>query len=136
MDPDTNLPNKVEVANIRLAAPRVRGSLLNPWVSQQLRAPADKTELITTFVRSLEAGSPRIILTPTITVDEDGGFVVNLAIRCETDEVGAGHCYLKFWTSVVRSSSISFTERLNVAIEEVFEKGLYPDFYVDECPWI
>ena len=126
VNPNTNRPNEVDVAQLRLKSPRDVPSW-HMTIDRPIRARATESEQITTFLRSLEIGSPRIILTPTMAVDEHGGLVVNLDIHCETNEVVAGQGVEEFWKTAVRRVAMPFTEQLSLGIrEQLFGYGFHP----------
>lgn len=115
-------PVQVKVARLQLTSPLVLGRHPDPWTNHLIRAPALKRERIATLIRSLEGGSPRIILTPAMTLDERGAIVIDLTIACETKDVDTGKEFQRFWGAVVNRSAMSLTKRLAVAIEdELFE---------------
>ena len=126
VDSNTKRPKEVDVAPLRLKSPRAIPS----WhmiIDRPIRARATESEQITTFLRSLEIGSPRIILTPTIAVDEHGGVVVNLDVHCELNQVAAGQEFEEFWKTAVRRVAMPFAERLSMGIQEqLFGYGFHP----------
>lgn len=127
VNPEPHRPNEVEVARLRLRSPRV----INPWgwaEDHHIRTWTTQSEQIVTFMQSLEDGFPRIILTPTMTIDEHGRVVVNLDIGCETADVVGGPDFGTFWKTVVRRTAPALAEKLSVGIQrQLCGYGLYPE---------
>ena len=127
-EPVARHPIEAKVALLQLTSPVILGRNPDAWTNHLIRAPVLKRDQITTLMQSLEGGSPRIILTPAMTVDERDAIVINLTIACETKDMDTGKEFQKFWGAVVERSAVSFTKRLGVAIEdELFEYNVTLD---------
>lgn len=122
------------MARLRLTSPLTLGPHPDSWTNYLIRAPATRRDRITTLIQSLEHGTPRIVLTPVMTLDEHGGVVINLTVTCETKEVESEKIFDSFWSTVVKRSALSFTERLGVAIEEeLSDYDVDPDLDAGSC---
>ena len=118
---------EVEVARLRLESP----SNAAPWArneDHQIRTWATQREEIGTFMQSLADGSPHIILTPAMALDEHGRVVVKLHIGSKVTEAAVGPKYQIFWENVARCTARALVENLSRGIEEQLSGfGLYPE---------
>ena len=123
---------EVEVARLRLESP----SNVAAWARNeepQIRTWATRGEEIGTLMRSLVDGSPRILLTPAMALDEDGRVVIKLHIKSDVAEAEVGQEYQVFWTKVVRRIARSLAKNLSRGIEEQLSGvGLDPESGVDD----
>lgn len=111
-------PIEVKVARLQLTSPSVVGGNPDLQTSHLIRAPLLKRDKVTTLMRSLDNGSPRIVLTPAMTLNECGAIVFNLTIACETKDADAEKEFQRFWSAVVERLAMPFTRQLGVAIED------------------
>ena len=129
---DTTRRVEVEVARLRLESP----SNAAQWSTNeehQIRTWATRGEKIGTFMRSLVEGSPRIILTPAVALDDDGRVVVKLDIGSDVAGVEVGQEYQLFWANVARRAASTLAKDLSRGIEEQLSGiGLDPVSGVEE----
>lgn len=114
---DTNLPHEVEVARLRVTVPRTLRPL-HTTDGSRIRAPASNRGAIITFIQSLRNQSPRIILSPTMSLAEDDAILVDIAIRSETSDIEGEDESQMFWDSVAQQFAYSIADHLGIAIED------------------
>ena len=113
----SQLSDEVEVARIRVSVPRTPDAVVTVDDSQ-IRASASNPQRIITFIHSLRYLSPRIILTPTMSLIDDGAIVVDFRINGETTYGEPAHASQMFWDSVAQQFGFSITEYLRTAIQD------------------
>ena len=122
----------VAVARLRLESP-INNAAWGRNEEHQIRSRSIRGEEIGTLMRSLVAGSPRITLTPTMAVDDDGRVVIKLKIVSDVAEAEVGQEYQVFWAKVVRHAARALAKDLSRGIEvQLSGVGLDPESEVEE----